>query len=120
MVDPLREKPLPSYSLCSDKFWEEDSSGIPASSLFHFTADIEGSHAAITLDKCSRYDLVSIEVVENLQLVPTKLKQPFMLTTNDDALHITLAVSVPLTINGHTERIYCYVIPRALLVVILC
>ena len=76
MVDPFMERPLPSFSCCSDTFWDEDGSGIPASDLFHFTADINGSNVAITLDKGTRYDFVSSEVVEQLQLVP-KTTNPF-------------------------------------------
>ena len=112
MVDPFMERPLPSFSCCSDTFWDEDASGIPASDLFHFTADINGSNVAITLDKGTRYDFVSSEVVEQLQLVP-KTTNPFRLCTNDDELFITHIVFVPLTIHGHKERILCYVLPRA-------
>ena len=36
------QEPLHAGSICSDTFWEEDASGIPASDLFHFTADIKG------------------------------------------------------------------------------
>ena len=51
MVDPFMEKPLPSFSCCSDTFWEENSSGILSSDLFHFIDDIKGCPAVITLDK---------------------------------------------------------------------
>ena len=69
MVVPHKEKPLELRFLCSDTFWEEDSSATPTLDLFHFTADIEGTHAAITIDKCTRLNFVSIEVVEKLKLV---------------------------------------------------
>ena len=115
MVDPVMEKPLPSLSCCcSHTFWDEDASGIPASDLFHFTADVNGINVAITLDKGTRYNFVSSEVVEQLQLVP-KTTNPIRLPTNDDELIITHIVFVPLTIHGHKERILCYVLPRAAL-----
>ena len=107
------QEPFHAGSVCSNTFWEEDASGIPASDLFHFTADIKGSHVAITLDKGTRYNFVSIEVVAQLQLVPTKLKRPFIISTNDAALHINHTTSIPLTMHGHTERVFCNVLPRA-------
>ena len=112
MVDPFMEKPLPSFSCCSDTFWEENSSGIPASDLFHFIADIKSCPAVITLDKGTRYNFVSLDVVEKLQLETYQLA-PYLLLTNDDKIRITLRTLVPLTINGHTEQIHCSVIPKA-------
>jgi hypothetical protein len=38
------------------------------SGLFHFTADINGRPAAVTIDNCSLPNLVSIEVVEKMHL----------------------------------------------------
>jgi hypothetical protein len=113
MVDPHKEKPLPLRSHCSDTFWEEESTAIPTLDLLHFTADIKGSHAAITIDKSSWWAFVSIEVVEKLQLRTYERDEPYMLATNDDALPITRHTYVPLTIYGHTDRVYCHVIPRA-------
>ena len=103
MVDPFMEKPLPSFSCCSDTFWEENSSGIPASDLFHFIADIKSCPAVITLDKGTRYNFVSLDVVEKLQLETYQLA-PYLLLTNDDKIRITLRTLVPLTINGHTSK----------------
>ena len=110
MVVSMR-KPYRLGSVCSDSFWEEDASVIPASNLFHFKADIHGSNVAITLDKGTRYDYVSSEVVEQLQLVP-KTTNPVRLPTNDDEIIITHIVFVPLTIHGHKERILCFVLSR--------
>ena len=87
---------------------------IPASGLFHFTEDIKGTQAAVTIDNCSLTNLISIEVVEKLQLITCPKYWPYMLATNDDTLPITHATSIPLTIYGHTVRITCDVIPRAL------
>ena len=113
MVDPFMEKPLPSFSCCSDTFWEENSSGILSSDLFHFIDDIKGCPAVITLDKGTRYNFVSSDVVEKLQLETHQFETPYWLLTNDDKIRITLRTLVPLTINGHTEQIPCSVVPKA-------
>ena len=114
MVAPSEEKPLELWAFCSDTFCEEDSSAIPTSDLFHFTADIKGSCAAITIDDGSFINLVSIEVVEKLQLFTHPHFRPYLLATYDDMLPITQSAIVPITIYGHTRRIVCDVIPRAL------
>ena len=93
---------------------EEESSAIPTSDLFHFTAHIEGGHAAITIDNCSLMNFVSGELVEELGLFNYRHVRPYMLYTYDDALPITQIACVPLTIYGHTVLITCHVIPRTL------
>ena len=39
---------------------------VPNSDLFHFTADIKGRHAAVTIDRYFFENLVSVEVVKKL------------------------------------------------------
>jgi hypothetical protein len=112
MVNPAKEKPLPLRFLCSDAFWE-DSGVVPTSGLFHFTADISGRHAALTIDNCSLTNLVSVEVVEKLQLHTYSKAFPYLLATCDHALQVTQHTLVPLTIYGHTEYIRCDVVSRA-------
>ena len=82
--------------------------------LFHFTADISGRRTTIIIDNGSFTNLVSIEVVEKLQLVKRRKISPYMLDVFDESLPITHIACVPLTIYGHTVRVYCDVIPRAL------
>ena len=81
MVALSEEKPLELWAFCSDTFCEEDSSAIPTSDLFQFTADIKGSCAAITIDDGSFINLVSIEVVEKLQLFTHPHFRPYLLAT---------------------------------------
>ena len=116
MVGPAKEKPLPLQFYCSDQFWEEDSSGIPSSELFHYYDDIKGRRAAIIIDNSSLTNFVSIEVVEKLQLYTSRKRMPYlyMLANYEEALPITHFACVPLTIYGHTVRITCDVIPRAI------
>ena len=75
MVVPFEEKPLEFRFMYSgsDTFWEEDFRAIPTSELFHFTSDISGRHAAITINTRSYVNFVSIEVVEKLRLSPLLL-----------------------------------------------
>ena len=114
MVVLRKEKPLPLKFLCSDLFWVEECGVMSDSGLFHFMTDIKGSHAAVTVDRGSLTNFVSIEVVTKLQLVTCQKLSPYRLNTFDDSLSITHLACVPLTIYGHTVRVYCDVIPRAL------
>jgi hypothetical protein len=68
MVDDDGEDPLPLQFDCSNTFWEEDSGVVLNSGLFHFTTDINGRLAAVTIDNYSLPNLVSIEVVEKMHL----------------------------------------------------
>ena len=86
MADPGKEKPLPLMFLCSDMFWLEDSGVLYDLGLFHFTTDISGKHAAITIDYCSLVNLISVETVEKLQLTTCPKEFPYTLAHNDDAL----------------------------------
>jgi hypothetical protein len=86
----------------------------PKSGLFHFDADIGDTHVAITIDNCSRINLISLEVVEKLQLQTYTHHWPYMLTTNDHLVSIAKTALVPITIYGHTINIECDVIPRTL------
>ena len=116
MVNPAKEKPLPLRFLCSDAFWEEEAFRVlPDSGLFHFTADIEGRPAAVIIDDYSLTNLVSIEVVDKLQLRTFPKKLPYTLAAYyDEAFSIAHKVSIPLTIYGHTVSIFCDVMPRQL------
>ena len=62
---------------------------MPNPGLFHFTTEICGRHAATTIDTCSFINLVSVEVVEKLQLYTRALTIPFMLATSGHALPVT-------------------------------
>jgi hypothetical protein len=106
--------PLPLQFDCSNTFWEEDSGVVLNSGLFHFTADINGRPAPVTIDNCSLPNLVSIEVVEKMQLRTFGKIKPYMLASYDHALPITRTTHIPLTIYGHTVHIRCDVVPRAL------
>ena len=116
MVNPAKEKPLPLRFLCSDAFWEEEAFRVlPNSGLFHFTADIEGRPAAVIIDDYSLTNLVSIEVVDKLQLRTCPKSFPYTLAAYyDEAFSITHMVSIPLTIYGHTVSIFCDIMPRKL------
>ena len=97
------EVPLPLKFMCSNTFWEEDFGVAPTSGLFHIMADINGRHAALTIDNCAFTNLVSAEVVEKLQLSTYTRISPYMLDTYDRALPITQITYVPITIYGHTD-----------------
>jgi hypothetical protein len=114
MADDDEEDPLPLRFDCSNTFWEEDSGVVLNSGLFHFTADINGRPAAVTIDNCSLPNLVSIEVVEKMQLRTYGKIKPYMLASYYHALPIMRTTHVPLTIYGHTVHIRCDVVPRAL------
>ena len=76
MVNPAKEKPLPLRFLCSDEFWAEEDLGVhPDLGLFHFNADIKGRSAAVILDDYSLINLVSIEVIDKLQLITNSKKK---------------------------------------------
>lgn len=86
---------------------------VPNSDLFHFIKEISGRQAATTIDTCSSINLVSVEVVEKLQLYTHAPPSPFMLVTSSHALPITQIACVPFTIYGPKTYISCYVVPRA-------
>ena len=88
MVVLRKEKPLPLKFLCSDLFWVEECGVMSDSGLFHFMTDIKGSHAAVTVDRGSLTNFVSIEVVTKLQLVTCQKLSPYRLNTFDDSLSI--------------------------------
>ena len=117
-VDVMQKKdaddyPFPLQSYCSNTFWEEESGVVPTSGLFHFIIEFSGRQAATTIDTCSYINLVSVEVVEKLQLYTSALKKPFMLATSSHALPVTQIASVPLTIYVPSREIFCFVFPRA-------
>jgi hypothetical protein len=107
------EDPLPLKIVCSNTFWEEDSGVVPTSGLFHFTIDIDGTHASIVIDTCSSANLVSVEVVEKLQLCTFGKVSPYLLASTDHSLPVTRTTHVPLNIYGHTKYVHCDVVPRA-------
>ena len=87
----------------------------PGLGLFHFAADIKGRSAAVILDDYSLINLVSIEVVEKLQLITCSKTLPYTLAAYcDETFPITHVAYVPITIYGYTVSICCDVIPRAL------
>jgi hypothetical protein len=89
MVVDDEEDPLPLQFNCSNTFWEEDSRVVINLGLFHFAADINGKPAAVTIDNCSLPNLVSIEVIEKMQLRTYGKIKPGMLTSYNHALPIT-------------------------------
>ena len=112
--DAAKKFRLPLKSYCSKTFWEEDFEEVPKSGLFHFTADIGDRPVAVTIDKYSLTNLVSIEVVKKLHLPTYKHVFPYMLATHDHAVPVTMYAYFPLTIYGHTICIECDVVPRTL------
>src|SRR4051812_43520938 len=117
-VDVMQKKdaddyPFPLRYHCSHTFWEEESGVVPNPGLFHFTTEICGRYAATIIDTCSSINLVSVEVVEKLQLYTRALTIPFMLATSGHALPVTQIACVPLTIYGPHRYVSCFIVPRA-------
>ena len=99
---------------CSAAFWKEESRPIQGNGLFHFNAIICGRVAAVTIERFSSINLVSIEVVEKLQLSTCYLSEPYFLASAYGALQISHQAEVPITIGPHTEVVVCDISPVAL------
>jgi hypothetical protein len=99
---------------CSTTFWEEEDGTFDGDGLFHREVLIEGRRAAATVDRSSTVNLVSIEVVEKLQLSKCAHATPYLLPSSYGALLISYTAKVPITIGDHTEVVPCGVSPMPL------
>ena len=90
-------------NFCREAFWMEEKYPAKGSSLFHYNILVCGRVAAATIERCSFINLVSIEVVQKLQLPTYFRPQPYLLTSPHGALQISQKAEVPVTIGNHTE-----------------
>ena len=82
--------------------------------LFHHRLEIGERCAAATIDGSSTLNLISIEVVEKLQLPTCARPKPHILHSSGGALLISHTAEVPITFGEHTEVVRCDVSPMPL------
>jgi hypothetical protein len=99
------------HRYCSVTFWEEERGDFDDDGLFHHSVMIGERCAAITIDKKSTVNLISIEVLEKLQCA---CKVPYLLHSSYGTLLISHIAEVPLTFGRHTEVVPCGVSPMPL------
>jgi hypothetical protein len=99
---------------CSVTFWEEEHGHFDGDGLSHHSVVIGERCAAITIDKNSTINLISIEVMDKLHLATRASKVPYLLHSSYDTLLISHIAEVPLTFGGHTEVVPCGVSPMPL------
>ena len=102
------------HKYCSDTFWEEEQGAFNGDGLFHHRVQIGERCAAATIDGSSNLNLVSIEVVEKLQLHKFSNLKPYLLRSSYGTLLISHTAEVPFTFGEHTEIVRCDVSPMPL------
>ena len=99
---------------CSAAFWEEEIGTFHGDGLFHHSVLIGERCAATTIDGSSNLNLISIEVIEKLQLPMSARTVPYLLRSSYGTLLISHTADVPITIGDHTEVVHCDVSPQPL------
>ena len=95
----------------SDTFWEEECGTFDGDGLFHHCVQIGERCVAATIDGSSNLNLVSIEVVDKLQLHKCARSKPYLLRSSYGTLLISHTAEVPFTFGNYTELVWCDVSP---------
>ena len=109
-----RRYPFLHHKYCSATFWEEERGNFVGDGLFHHSVAIGERYVATTIDGSSSLNLISIEVVEKLQLPTSVRRVPYLLCSSYGTLLISYTADVPITIGEHTELVPCDVSPMPL------
>ena len=88
---------------CSATFLEEERGTFDGDGLFHHDVVIGERRAAATIDGSSTLNLISIEVVEKLQLPTCARTVTYLLHSSYGTLLISHTADIPITIGVHTE-----------------
>ena len=90
------------HKYCSATFWKEEHGTFDGDGLFHHCVQIGERCAAATIDISSNLNLISIEVVEKLQLPKCARPKPYLLRSSYGTLLISHTAEVPFTFGEHT------------------
>ena len=77
------------HKYCSATFWEEERGNFDGDGLFHHEVVIGEQRATATIDGSSTLNLISIEVVEKLQLPTCARTVPYLLHSSYGVLLIS-------------------------------
>jgi hypothetical protein len=102
------------HRYCSATFWEEERGNFYGDGLFHHGVTIGERYAATITDTNSTINLISIEVIEQLQIATRARTLPYLLHSSYGTLLISHIADVPITFGGHSKVVHCGVSPMPL------
>jgi hypothetical protein len=92
-------------------YWFQREEEGCAEKLFHSRVKIQDKACALTIDRSSFINAVSLEMVEKLELLTVPLQQPYLLRLGNNELAIAHQASVHFQLGPLSYEVCCDVIP---------